>query len=291
MTANGAAVPLSVIAGMRKVSIGAALLLISFASGAQEPPSMSLPIFDAHIHYSHDAWQSVPPQEAIAILRKAGVRRALVSSSGDDGQQKLHALAPDLIVPSLRPYRSRGDISTWVRDPSVIAYLEERLKRYRYAAIGEFHVYGADADLPVVRRVVELAKQHRIFLHSHSDADAIERHFRQDPDARILWAHSGFDRPERVREMLRKHKNLWCDLAFRTDQARGGKVDPDWRAAFLEFPDRFMVGTDSFTPERWHYIAEHANWSRQWLGDLPKDVAEQIAWKNGERLFGGLLAQ
>ena len=40
MTANGAAVPLSVIAGMRKVSIGAALLLISFASGAQEPPSM-----------------------------------------------------------------------------------------------------------------------------------------------------------------------------------------------------------------------------------------------------------
>jgi hypothetical protein len=94
-----------------------------------------------------------------------------------------------------------------------------------------------------------------------------------------------------VREMLRRHKNLWCDLAFRTDQARGGKVDPDWRAAFLEFPDRFMVGTDSFTPERWHYIAEHARWSRQWLGDLPQDVAEQIAWKNGERLFGGLLAQ
>ncbi len=266
MTANGAAVPLSAIAGMRKVSIGAALLLISFASGAQEPPSMSLPIFDAHIHYSHDAWQSVPPQEAIAILRKAGVRRALVSSSGDDGQQKLHALAPDLIVPSLRPYRSRGDISTWVRDQSVIAYLEERLKRYRYAAIGEFHVYGADADLPVVRRVVELAKQHRIFLHSHSDADAIERHFRQDPDARILWAHSGFDRPERVREMLRKHKNLWCDLAWRTDHVRneneGGKLDPEWRSAMIEFPDRFMVGTDTPTPERWHYIAEHARWVR-----------------------------
>src|SRR5262245_55189558 len=111
---------------MRKVSAGVALLLVSIVSSAQEPPSTSLPLFDAHIHYSHDAWQSVPPQDAIAILRKAGVRRALVSSSGDDGQQKLHALAPDLIVPSLRPYRSRGDISTWVRDQSVIAYLEER---------------------------------------------------------------------------------------------------------------------------------------------------------------------
>ena len=263
-----------------------ALLLASSASAAQE-----LPIFDAHIHYSHDAWESVPPKQAIELLRKAGVRRALVSSSGDDGQQKLHALAPDLILPSLRPYRSRGDIGTWVRDETVIPYLEDRLKRYRYVAIGEFHVYGADADLPVVRRVVQLAKQHKIFLHSHSDADAIERHFKQDPDARIVWAHSGFDRPERVREMLRRHRNLWCDLAWRTDHAPGGKLDPDWRAAFLEFPDRFMVGTDTPSPERWHYIAEHARWVRTWVAELPRDVAERIAFRNGEAVFGKMLPQ
>jgi hypothetical protein len=47
-----------------------------------------------------------------------------------------------------------------VRDETVIPHLEERLKKYRYAAIGEFHVYGADADLPVMRRMVQLAKQH-----------------------------------------------------------------------------------------------------------------------------------
>ena len=46
-----------------------------------------LPIFDAHLHYSHDAWESVPVQDAIAIMRKAGLKRALISSSGDDGQQ------------------------------------------------------------------------------------------------------------------------------------------------------------------------------------------------------------
>lgn len=88
-----------------------------------------MPIFDAHIHYSHDAWESVPPRQAIEILRKAGVRRALVSSSGDDGQQKLYAAAPDLILPSLRPYRSRGDIGTWVRDETIVPYLEDRLNR------------------------------------------------------------------------------------------------------------------------------------------------------------------
>jgi hypothetical protein len=188
------------------------LLFVACSANAQE-----LPIFDAHLHYSHDAWESVPVQDVLAILRKAGVRRALVSSSGDEGQQRLYRAAPDLIIPELRPYRSRGEIRTWFRDPSVATYLEERLGKYRYAAIGEFHLYGADADLPVPRRMVELARKHNLFLHAHSDADAIERLYRQWPQARILWAHAGFDRPERIAEMLRRHKNLWCDLAFRTD--------------------------------------------------------------------------
>jgi hypothetical protein len=266
------------------------LAVLCLPALAAEPPARALPIFDAHLHYSHDAWERLPPAAAVKLLRDAGLKAAMVSSSSDDGTQMLYAAAPDLVLPSLRPYRSRGEIGTWMNDPTVVAHLEQRLAKYRYVAIGEYHIYGADADGAVMRRVVQLARQHRLFLHSHSDADAIERQFRQDPDARILWAHSGFDSPERVREMLRRHRNLWCDLAFRSDHASGGKVDAGWRAAFLEFPDRFMVGTDTFTPERWYYVGEHARWTREWLSDLPPPVAEQIAWKNGERLFGAMRA-
>jgi hypothetical protein len=261
------------------------LLAAFFFAFSSQGFCQQLPIFDAHLHYSHDAWEVLPVPQAIELLRNAGLKRALVSSSGDDGQQRLYAAAPDLVIPELRPYRRRGDISTWVRDESVVDYLKERLAKYRYASIGEFHLYGADADLPVPRAMVQLARQHKLLLHAHSDADAIERLFRQWPQARILWAHAGFERPERVAEMLRKHRSLWCDLAFRTDHAANGKVDAAWRAAFLEFPERFMVGTDSFTPERWHYIGEHAAWSRAWLADLPREVAERIAWKNGDSLF------
>ena len=164
-----------------------------------------LPVFDAHLHYSHDAWDNLSPAAAVALLRQAGLAGAMVSSSSDEGTQKLFEAAPDLVLPSLRPYRRRGEIGTWMHDPTVIAHLESRLARYRYVAIGEYHVYGADADGPVVRRVVQLAREHRLFLHSHSDADAIERQFRQDPQARILWAHAGFDAPQKVAEMLRKH--------------------------------------------------------------------------------------
>jgi hypothetical protein len=261
--------------------------LIALLCGVGSTAAAELPIFDAHLHYSHDAWDNLPPKDAIAIMRKAGLKRALVSSSGDEGTQRLVAEAPDLVLPSLRPYRRRGDVSTWVRDDTVIAFLEERLERSRYVAIGEFHVYGADADLPVPRRMVALAKQHKLVLHAHTDADGLERLFRQDRDARILWAHSGFDRPEQVRDMLRKYRNLWCDLAFRNEHGASGKVPAEWRAVFTEFPDRFMVGTDTFTPERWHYIVEHAEWSRTWLADLPPALAERIAWRNGEALFAG----
>ena len=261
------------------------LTVLSFSLFVGTAHAQQLPIFDAHLHYSHDAWELVPVPQAIEIMRKAGLKRALISSSGDDGQQRLYAAAPDLVIPELRPYRNRSEVGTWVRDSSVIPYLESRLSKYTYAAIGEFHLYGADADLPVPRGMVSLARKFNLMLHAHSDIDAVERLFAQWPQARILWAHSGFDSPERVAAMLRKHKNLWADLAFRSEHGSGGKVDPAWRKTFLEFPDRFMVGTDSYTPERWHYIGEHANWSRAWLADLPRDVAERIAWKNGEALF------
>jgi hypothetical protein len=266
----------------------AAALTASLAGAAL---AADLPLVDAHIHYSHDAWEIVPPKQAAELLRKSGVKRALVSSSNDEGTQKLVAEAPDIVIPELRPYRSRADTAGWVRDEGIIAYLEERLGRHVYVAIGEFHLYGADADLPVPRRMVALAKKHDLMLHAHSDADAIDRLFAQWPQARILWAHAGFERPEKVREMLRKYKNLWADLAFRSDHGTGGKPPPEWRAAFLEFPDRFMVGTDTYVPERWHYVPEHSAWSRAWLSDLPPDVAERIAWKNGDAVLGAAWAK
>lgn len=262
-----------------------ALALALLLATATETHGAELPLFDAHIHYNHDAWESVPPKEAVARLRKAGVLRALVSSSSDEGTQKLYAEAPDLIIPELRPYRKNGETASWFRDESVIDYLQGRLKQYRYVAIGEFHVSGANADLPVVRRIVQLAKQQGLLLHAHSDADAVERLFRQDPEAGIVWAHAGYEQPPRVREMLRRHKNLWPELSSRDDVTPNGRLNEEWRTILQEFPDRFMIGTDTHAPERWSVIGSHAELVRAWLAELPTEVAERIAYKNGEALL------
>lgn len=266
---------------MLRLIVGAlAAMMLAAPVGAVE----LRPIIDTHIHYSHDAWTRTPPKQAIQLLRRAGLRRAFVSSSSDEGTQKLYKLAPDLIVPVLRPYRRRGELSTWFRDRTVIDMLKRLLARNTYAGIGEFHIFGADADLPVMREVVKLAKKHKIFLHLHGDAEAVRRVFRQDPGATVLWAHSGFSGPEVIRPMLKRYKRLWSDLAFRTSHVSGGRVDPEWKKLFLEFPDRFMVGTDTFAPERWHFVIEHANWNREWLRSMPKAVGDSIAWKNAQRL-------
>ncbi len=239
---------------------------------------------DAHVHYSHDAWDRLPPEAAVKILRDAGLSQVFVSSSSDEGTQRLYRAAPDLIVPVLRPYRSRGELSTWFRDPTAGDHVEARLKQYRYAGIGEFHIFGADADSDVMRRLVKLAAEYKLFLHAHGDADAVRRLFAQDPQARILWAHSGFVAPTEVRQMLETYPTLRADLAFRNDHAADGRVDPAWRALFEAFPDRFMAGTDTFTPERWYYIGEHAKWTRAWLADLPAPLADNIAWRNATAL-------
>ena len=264
------------------IGLWALALLLGTAAGVG---AAERPLVDAHIHYSHDAWDQTSVKDAIAILRRAGLTRALVSSSPNDGTHKLAAEAPDLIVPGLRPYRKRGELSTWMRDPDALRYVEAELRRHRYVSIGEFHLHGTEADLPIPRRIVELARQHGLFLQAHVDADAVERFFTQDPGARVLWAHAGFASAETVRDLMRKHKGLSADLALRSEVASGGRVDPQWRAVFTEFPDRFMVGTDTWTPGRWNDVVGHAEFARAWLSDLPADLAERIAWKNAEALF------
>ena len=244
-----------------------------------------LPLVDAHIHYSHDAWQRTPPPDAVRLLRSAGLKYAFVSSSSDEGTQKLYEIAPELIVPVLRPYRKRGEISSWMYDETVVSMLSERLARNYYAGIGEFHAFGEDVDLPVLQQVISLARQYRIFLHAHADADAIERIFASNPDALVIWAHSGFESPAEIAPMLEKYPNLWADLAFRSEHSFNGMVDADWQALFERFPRRFLLGTDTYTPERWYYVVEHADWSRIWLGTLPASLAENIAFRNAEALL------
>jgi len=243
------------------------------------------PVFDAHIHYSHDVWDAITPQDAIRRLRAAGISRALVSSSSDEGTRKLYQAAPDFVIPELRPYRKRGTTDNWMYDQSIIPYLKQRLSSFRYVAIGEFHLQSKQAELPVVRKLIKLARKHRLMLHVHSDVEAIKLIFEQDPNAHILWAHAGFEDASTVIEMLDQHKNLWADLSFRWDIYTNNRFLYGWKTLLLAHPDRFMLGIDTYAPQRWLEIQSTMNWQRSLLKALPGKVAQAIAYENGDRVI------
>ena len=77
------------------------LLLAVTAAGAQES-SGSGPdrLFDAHIHYSRSDWGPYTPERALAILAWAGIVRAIVSSTPDDGTLELYRRSPARSCPS-----------------------------------------------------------------------------------------------------------------------------------------------------------------------------------------------
>lgn len=258
--------------------------LLALASAG--PGFAQLPIFDAHVHYSRPDRDVYSPERALSILSAAGVRRAIVSSTPDDGTLKLYDKAPKTVVPFLRPYRTRDDMGKWHSDPGVQTYVEERVKRGIYRGIGEFHLGAADTGGPTVRRIAELAAERELFLQAHVDDVAIEKLLTSYPKIRFLWAHAGMSAPpSTVGRLLERFPKLYVELALRTDVAPGGTVDPEWRAVFVKYPDRFMVGTDTWVTSRWEVMRDYHRDVQTWLAQLPREVAEAIAWKNGDRLF------
>src|SRR5258708_33087329 len=167
--------------------------LVTVGAESTRAQSPELPIFDTHIHYSAPDWIEYPPERILAILEKAGIRRALVSSTPDDGTLSLHARDPQRIVPILRPYRARGAMGHWWQDPAVLAYVQERLQKNRgvHKGIGEFHLFGGQTGTFVVKRITELAVQENIYLHAHSDELAIIELFTIEPRLKVIWAHAG----------------------------------------------------------------------------------------------------
>jgi predicted TIM-barrel fold metal-dependent hydrolase len=62
---------------------------------------------------------------------------------------------------------------------------------------------------------------------------------------------------------------------------------PEWRALILKYPTRFMIGSDTWVNQRWQAYDELMQGYRRWLGELPPEVARNIAWQNGAALFLG----
>ena len=248
-----------------------------------------IPIFDAHLHYNREPVYFYPLEKVLELFRSNRVTGILATSRPNDGTHALVAAnSPDIrVVPLIRPYRVRSDIGSWFDDPSIQDLIATEFARGGYAGIGEFHLQGRQADTAWVKRTVDFAVANDLYLHAHADDEALETLFRHNPKARIIWAHTGFGTPpEKVEAYLVRYPDLWGELSYR-DGITGpdGRLSETWRRLFERYPDRFLVGSDTWTNSRWQEYEAIIAGYRAWLAQLPRDVAEKIAFRNAERLF------
>ncbi len=265
------------------------------------------PLFDAHMHYNDEAWNGStgphPLADVLACMQRNGVRAVLANSRPNAGTKSLAAAKAETakagvtVAPFVRLYRNRDDYSTWFKDETiyqmVLSELASGTAAGPYLGIGEFHLYdSANANGPVAKKLMALAEDKGLAVLAHVDDVAIDLLMQNTPSkgqkTKLMWAHTGIGGAsvERVRALLQKYPQLMGELSYRPGlTGADGKLSPEWRTLLLDFPTRFVIGSDTWVNQRWLYYDELMQGYRAWLGDLPPDVARKIGWDNAALRF------
>jgi hypothetical protein len=289
----------------------AALVFLAVSSIARAA-DYSGPLFDAHLHYNEEAWNGRngphPIADVLARMQRNGVKAIVANSRPNEGTRALAEARDETrkaqvtVVPFVRLYRNRADYDNWFRDESIYQMVQTELARGTaagpYRGLGEFHLYDSNnATGPVAKKLMALAEEKNLVVLAHVDDVAIDLLMANTPSkgqkARLIWAHTGIGgaSPVRVNELLTKYPLLMGELSYRPgltclDDKADEKLCPDWRALLLKYPTRFMIGSDTWVNQRWLQYDDLMQGYRRWLGELPPDIAHNIAWGNGASLFG-----
>ncbi len=200
-----------------------------------------------------------------------------------------------------------------------------------HLSLAPVHPYEAvSPDHPLLRLLADIAARHDVPIDLHLDPvpsdvatpaslgaaqnppvlkaniESFERLLAHNRKTTIVWAHAGSDplgyfTPKLVRELLGRHANL--ALSIRPTSPRPGamvhptgEVNEDWVAVLRDFPDRFVLGSDTMIvatyytgPQTPRLFASRGEGQRRGirrlLSVLPPDVARRIGYENAERLY------
>jgi predicted TIM-barrel fold metal-dependent hydrolase len=125
-----------------------------------------------------------------------------------------------------------------------------------------------------------------------------EKFLTDNRGAKIVWAHAGFEpSPFRSAELnanlLRRHSNLYMSIRLMRGAPKpsaamdgSGRLKSEWRQLFVEFSDRFVLGSESMYGSSMSgmFDTEFMLFQRL-LGELPPTVARKIASENARRIY------
>jgi len=245
------------------------------------------PLFDSHLHYTEENAQHFNPQAVIDLLDKNIIPYAAITGIPSAHMKELYHLAPERIIPILGAYRHGTDKLSWIKDKELIPYLENELKRGYWHGIGELHIFAADRHSIVFKQVVTLASKWELPLLIHADPAVIDKLYEIAPNQPIIWAHAGtYPYPDLISDYLQRYPNLTIDVSMRDEIiAPNGIINDDWYELLVTHPNQVIVGVDTYSTSRWDIYNIAVKRIRNWLSQLPNEIAFEIAFANAAKLY------
>lgn len=259
-------------------------------------------------------------------LREAPGRVALLGGSSLNAM--IHAVAPQDVTEAVKA-RFAARVKA-ILDQGAVGLGEVAIHHVSIPAMGPQHAYELiAADHPLLLLLADLAAERDVPIDLHMDlvpedmplpavlrpnplnpdmltanAEAFRRLLRHNPDTRFVWSHVGFEplltrNPDVVRSWLEAFPRL--HMSFRLNRGApspgaalspDGRLKPGWAHLIGSFPDRFLLGSDSFYDASGVARGGGEPGSSQGLrmlrtlvNALPPAVAEAVASGNAIRLY------
>jgi hypothetical protein len=257
------------------------------------------PFADVHVHFNWDQREVIDAEQVAAKLQAANVEFAVAAGTPTELALELARASGGRVIPLFSPYIHELGRSDWHLSPRVVAMAEAGLSAGDYHGIGEIHFMVGFR--PRFDNGVFLVP---VLIHiDSSNEEAFLAICRTYPSLDILFAHAGGNLyPSHIRRIVETCPNAWIEFSARDPWRFGGlagedgRLLPEWRELVIDYPDRFVTGTDpvwrvtrtqswDLADDGWDYFEQLIAWHRAWLADLPADLRRKISVENARRLF------
>ena len=121
---------------------------------------------------------------------------------------------------------------------------------------------------------------------------------------KFIIPHMAFAHPHQVEKILSVHPNVYMTISKKekdqrsySDRKKASKLGPgfldsskilrnSWALILDRYQDRLLFATDAHKRARWKKYRKIIRKYRKILGQLPRQIAEKIAYKNAAKLYG-----
>ncbi len=265
-------------------------------------PRYEGPLIDCHSHVIQRTPSGVAPLDEATLVRalgENGIDRG-VGFGAAGGGSGASRLVPVLALGGDLP--SRGDLRALLAAGD---YRGVKMSVRHFPFPMQPGGINGRADRRAVQEIAATAADTGWPLTLHLDGPDVAdlaRLCAAVPRASIVWAHAGTTPPQfgggatpaTVGRMLDSHPGLHVDLSARAPGwmgplgpiAAGQPLLPEaWRSVVVRHPSRVLFGLDLFLTRFLTAVPSAVAYWRRMLGELPADVAAQVAHANARRLY------